>query len=105
MRSVGSQASVFGIECFLDEMAAAAKADPVAYRRHLLRRRPRELAVVEKLATPAGWDQPAAAGRHPGFAMNAANRSGVAQIIQPDGSPQPAVRLHRIHSVGGFGIA
>jgi isoquinoline 1-oxidoreductase beta subunit len=39
MRSVGSQASVFGLECFLDEMAAAAKIDPVAYRRHLLRDR------------------------------------------------------------------
>ncbi len=105
MRSVGSQASVFGIECFLDEMAAAAKADPVAYRRHLLRRRPRELAVVEKLATLAGWDQPAAAGRHRGFAMNAANGSVVAQIIELEVSPQRAVRLHRIYCVVDCGIA
>src|SRR5258708_36570956 len=58
MRSVGSQASVFGVECFLDEMAAAAKTDPVAYRRHLLRRRPRELPSLEKPANLAGLDQP-----------------------------------------------
>src|SRR5258708_33565211 len=64
MRSVGSQASVFGIECFLDEMAAAAKADPVAYRRHLLGRRPRELAVGGRLATHAGWVHTADRGRH-----------------------------------------
>ncbi len=105
MRSVGSQASVFGIECFLDEMAAAAKADPVAYRRRLLRRRPRELAVVEKLAALASWDQPAAAGQHRGFAMNAANGSVVAQIVELEVSPQRAVRLHRIYCVVDCGIA
>jgi isoquinoline 1-oxidoreductase beta subunit len=105
MRSVGSQASVFGIECFLDEMAAAAKADPVAYRRHLLRQRPRELAVVEKLAAFAAWDRPPAAGRHRGFALNAANGSVVAQIVELEVSPQRAVRLHRIYCVVDCGIA
>jgi isoquinoline 1-oxidoreductase subunit beta len=105
MRSVGSQASVFGVECFLDEMAAAAKADPVAYRRYLLRRRPRELAVVEKLAAFAAWDQPAAARRHRGFALNAANGSVVAQIVELEVSPQRAVRLHRIYCVVDCGIA
>jgi isoquinoline 1-oxidoreductase beta subunit len=105
MRSVGSQASVFGLECFLDEMAAAAKTDPVAYRRHLLRGRPRELAVVEKLASLAAWDQPAAAGRHRGFALNAANGSIVAQIVELEVSPQRAVRLHRFYCVVDCGIA
>jgi isoquinoline 1-oxidoreductase beta subunit len=104
MRSVGSQASVFGIECFLDEMAAAAKTDPIAYRRHLLRERPRELAVVEKLAS-LGWDRPAAAGRHRGFALNAANGSVVAQVVELEVSPQRAVRLHRIYCVVDCGIA
>jgi isoquinoline 1-oxidoreductase subunit beta len=105
MRSVGSQASVFGLECFLDEMAAAAKTDSVAYRRHLLRERPRELAVVEKLASLAAWDQPAAAGRHRGFALNAANGSVVAQVVELEVSPQRAVRLHRIYCVVDCGIA
>jgi isoquinoline 1-oxidoreductase beta subunit len=105
MRSVGSQASVFGLECFLDEMAAAAKIDPVAYRRHLLRERPRELAVVEKLASLAAWDQPAATGRHRGFALNAANGSVVAQVVELEVSPQRAVRLHRIYCVVDCGIA
>lgn len=105
MRSVGSQASVFGLECFLDEMAAAAKADPVSYRRQLLRQRPRELAVVEKLASFAGWDKPAAAGLHRGFALNAANGSVVAQVVELEVSPQRAVRLHRIYCVVDCGIA
>jgi isoquinoline 1-oxidoreductase beta subunit len=105
MRSVGSQASLFGIECFLDEMAAAAKMDPVAYRRHLLRERPRELAVVEKLASLAAWNRPVAAGRHRGFALNAANGSVVAQVVELEVGPQRAVRLHRIYCVVDCGIA
>jgi isoquinoline 1-oxidoreductase subunit beta len=105
MRSVGSQVSVFGIECFLDEMAAAAKADPIAYRRQLLRERPRELAVVERLASLAAWDQPAAAGRHRGFALNAANGSVVAQVVELEVSPQRVVRLHRFYCVVDCGIA
>jgi isoquinoline 1-oxidoreductase beta subunit len=105
MRSVGAAASVFGLECFLDEMAAAAKADPIAYRRRLLRQRPRELAVVEKVASLAAWDQPAAPGRYRGFAMNAANGSVVAQIIELEVSSQREVRLHRVHCVVDCGVA
>lgn len=106
MRSVGSQASVFGIECFLDEMAATAKTDPMDYRRHLLRDRPRELAVVEKLASLSGWDRAgAAAGRHLGVALNAANGSVVGQVVELEVSPQRAVRLHRIYCVVDCGIA
>jgi isoquinoline 1-oxidoreductase beta subunit len=105
MRSVGSQASVFGLECFLDEMAAAAKTDPIAYRRHLLRERPRELAVVEKLASLSAWDRSAAAGRHRGFALNAANGSVVGQVVELEVSTQRAVRLHRIYCVVDCGIA
>jgi isoquinoline 1-oxidoreductase beta subunit len=105
MRSVGSVASVFGLECFLDEMAAAAKADPIAYRRHLLRHRPRELAVVEKVASVADWDKPAAMGRHRGFGMNVCNGSVVAQIVEIEVSPQRAVVLHTIYCVVDCGIA
>ncbi len=105
MRSVGSVASVFGLECFLDEMAAATKADPIAYRRHLLRHRPRELAVVEKVASVASWDKPPASGRHRGFGMNVCNGSVVAQIVEIEVSPQRAVVLHHIYCVVDCGIA
>ena len=105
MRSVGSAASVFGLECFLDEMAAAVKADPVAFRRHLLRRRPRELAVLDKVSSLAGWDRPAASGRYRGFALNAANGSVVAQIVEIELGPRRAVTLHSIYCVVDCGAA
>jgi isoquinoline 1-oxidoreductase beta subunit len=105
MRSVGSVAAVFGLECFLDEMAAAAKTDPIAYRRRLLQSRPRELAVLEKISAMAGWDKPATAGRHRGFGIHSCNGSVVAQIVELEVSAQRTVKLHDVYCVVDCGIA
>ncbi len=105
MRSVGAVASNFALECFLDEMAAAAGIDPIAYRRQLLAHRPRELAVVQKAAELSGWDTPTPASRHRGFALYGANGSIVAQVVELEVDPQRIVRLHRIQCVVDCGIA
>jgi CO/xanthine dehydrogenase Mo-binding subunit len=54
MRALGAHANVFAIESFMDELAAAANADPVEFRlRHMKDARAR--AVIEKAAELAGW--------------------------------------------------
>jgi CO/xanthine dehydrogenase Mo-binding subunit len=46
--------NTFANECFMDELAAAAKADPVAFRlRHL--KDPRLIGVIQAAAKAAGW--------------------------------------------------
>jgi nicotinate dehydrogenase subunit B len=54
MRSLGAYHNVFSIESFMDELAALAGADPVAFRlKHLDDPRGRE--VIEKAAQEFGW--------------------------------------------------
>ncbi|MBM3358106.1 MAG: xanthine dehydrogenase family protein molybdopterin-binding subunit [Betaproteobacteria bacterium] len=71
LRSLGAHPNVFAIESFMDELAAAAGADPVEFRlRHL--KDPRARAVIEAAAEEAGWRKggkgDGARGRGIGFA-------------------------------------
>jgi len=54
LRTLGAYANVFASESFMDELAAAANADPIAFRlAHMKDRRAR--AVIEKVAAMANW--------------------------------------------------
>jgi len=70
MRGLGAYMNVFSIESFMDELAAAADADPVAFRlRHMQDPRARE--VIATAAEHFGWSNkaPPTPGRGRGFAF------------------------------------
>ena len=76
LRSLGAHLNVFAIESFMDELAAAAGADPVAFRlAHLTD--PRARQVLTQAAAMAGWDT---RGRRDGtgYGVGVARYSGVA---------------------------
>lgn len=95
-RSVGHSQNIFFIESFIDELAAAAKADPYEYRRALLARQPRYKGVLELAAQKAGWGSPLPKGVHRGIAVAQSFGSYVAEVaevsIGPDGTP----KVHRV---------
>ena len=60
-RGVGPNSSVFSAESFLDLIARSSKVDPVAFRRGMLEKTPRALAVLDAVTRKAGWGTPAPA--------------------------------------------
>jgi len=69
-RGVGPNNSLYAVECFIDELAARAGADPVAFRLGMMGNAPRAAAVLKLAADKAGW----------GAAMPARSGRGVAVI-------------------------
>lgn len=94
-RSVGSTHTAYSTETFIDELAATAGQDAVAYRLALLGKHPRHAAVLKLAAEQAGWGQPLAAGkdgarRGRGVAVHESFGTFVAEVaevtVQADGS-------------------
>jgi len=95
-RSVGPSHNVFVTESFIDELAAAAKQDAVAYRRALLDKSPRAKAVLDLAAEKAGWGQPLPDGTGRGVALQNAFGSYLAAVAEVDVSKEGAVRVRRV---------
>jgi isoquinoline 1-oxidoreductase beta subunit len=92
-RAVGHSQHAFFIESFIDELAHAAQADPVAFRLSLLGGLPRHAAVLRRAAEAAGWGQPLPAGRARGVALHESVGSIVAQVAEVEkGETGPRVR-------------
>jgi isoquinoline 1-oxidoreductase beta subunit len=92
-RGVGVTRGTFVVESFIDELAASAKADPLAYRIALLGKEPRARAVLQLAAQRAGWGKPLPAGQGRGIALCTGFGSFIAQVVQvsldKDGAVQP----------------
>jgi isoquinoline 1-oxidoreductase beta subunit len=95
-RSVGPSHNVFVTESFLDELAAAAKQDPVAYRRALLDRSPRAKGVLELAAEKAGWGQSLPRGVGRGVSVQFAFATYMAHVAEVEVSKDGTVRVRRV---------
>ena len=107
-RSVGHSHNAFFSESFIDELAADARQDPVAFRLALLRDAPRHAAVLRLAAERAGWPGygeglALPAGRARGVALHESFGSIVAQVVEVSlvaGQPH----VHRVVCAADIGV-
>ena len=109
-RSVGSTHTAYSTETFIDEIAAAAGQDPVAYRLALLDKHPRHAGVLKLAAEKAGWGAPLAPGsngnrRGRGVAVHESFDTYVAQVAEVTVASDGSVRVDRIVCAVDCGIA
>ncbi|MDZ4789891.1 MAG: molybdopterin cofactor-binding domain-containing protein [Hyphomicrobiales bacterium] len=103
-RGVNANQNTIYMECFIDELAHAAGQDPLEYRRKLLAKHPKNLAVLNAVAERAGWGKPAAPGVFLGLAHCMAFGShiaGCAEVSVTDGK----LKIHRIIAATDCGYA
>lgn len=95
-RGVGVTHNAFMVEGFIDELAAAAKKDPVDYRRALLGKAPRARAVLDLAAEKAGWGRPLVAGSGRGVSLVFGFGSYVAQVAEVAVAADGTAKVQRV---------
>ncbi len=103
-RSVGPSHTIFVVESFMDELAAAAKQDPVAYRLALLDKTPRTKALLALAAEKAGWGQALPAGIGRGVSVQNVFGSHLAQVAEVEVAKDGTVRVRRVVAAIDCGI-
>jgi isoquinoline 1-oxidoreductase beta subunit len=92
------------VESFVDELAAAARKDPVEYRRGLLAANPRARAVLDVAAGRAGWGQALSPGAGRGVSVQSVWNTFMAQVVEVEVSKQGDARVRRVVCAVDCGI-
>ncbi|MDA9477581.1 aldehyde dehydrogenase [Bradyrhizobium sp. CCBAU 65884] len=104
-RGVGPNNNVFAVECAMDELARKAGKDPIEFRKSMLTKNPRMLAVLNQVAEKSGWGQPLPPRVGRGVCVQPSFASFIATVVEAEIDDIGEIVLRRITSVVDTGIA
>jgi len=95
-RGVNTNQNGVYMECFMEEVARAAGTDSLEFRRALMAKHPKHLAVLNAAAEKGGWGKPLPAGVHRGIAQFMGYGSYSAAVAEVSVSGEGKVKVHRM---------
>ena len=104
-RGVNNNQNAIYLECFMDELAAAAGQDPLEFRRKMMAKYPKHLGVLNAVADKIGWTTKPPAGVFRGIAQHMGYGSYVAAASEVSVSDKGVLKIHRIVAATNCGHA
>ncbi len=104
-RGVNVNQNAIYLECFMDELAHAVGQDPVEFRRKLMSKHPKHLAVLNAVADKIGWTTPAPQGVYRGICQHMGFGSYVAAATEISVTDGNKIKIHRIVAATDPGYA
>jgi isoquinoline 1-oxidoreductase subunit beta len=95
-RGVNTNQNAIWLESFIDEISHAAGKDPLEFRRKLLLKSPKHLAVLDAVADRIGWGTPPPSGVHRGIAQFMGYGSYCAGAAEVAVSDRGKLKIHRL---------
>ena len=95
-RGVNTNPNAIYLESFIDELAHAAGKDSLEFRRTLMAKHPKHLAVLNAVAERAGWGTPTPKGVYRGLSQIMGFGSYTAACAEVSVSDAGVLKIHRI---------
>jgi isoquinoline 1-oxidoreductase beta subunit len=95
-RGVNTNQNGYYMECFIEEVARAAGKDSLEFRRALMSKHPKHLAVLNAAAEKGDWGKPLPQGVHRGIAQFMGYGSYSAATAEVSVDAQGNVKVHRM---------
>jgi isoquinoline 1-oxidoreductase beta subunit len=96
-RSVGEFTQAYGVQCFIDDIAAASNRDPLELRLEMYKSNERAVKVLQLAAEKAGWGTPLPAGKGRGLGYHATfGVTHVCHVVEVSVDASGNVRVDRV---------
>jgi isoquinoline 1-oxidoreductase beta subunit len=106
MRGTGNPPNAFVTESFIDELAAAAKTDPMQFRRNLVAKVPRALHVLDVLSEMSNWRQARPEGTGLGLCFRNEDGTLIGMVAEVSVDRKTGVtKVRRVWAVIDAGLA